>query len=84
MLMVCRMYDADADADTTRNYFLVSTCVSGRFVAVTHGEDERVMPGHALAMQADKPFRSLQQVQGREGKGRAACILLFDYRTLFL
>ncbi|CAM9258941.1 unnamed protein product [Ectocarpus sp. 13 AM-2016] len=32
-----------------------------RFVAVTHGEDERVMPGHALAMQADKPFRSLQQ-----------------------
>lgn len=34
----------------------------GRFVAVTHGEDERVMPGHALAMQADKPFRSLQQV----------------------
>eukprot|EP00903_Cladosiphon_okamuranus_P007583 g7356.t1 len=32
-----------------------------RFVAVTHGEDERVMPGHALAMQTDKPFRSLQQ-----------------------
>lgn len=32
-----------------------------RFVAVSYGEDERVMPGHALAMQADQPFRSLQQ-----------------------
>ncbi|CAN0259466.1 unnamed protein product, partial [Laminaria digitata] len=40
---------------------LSPSCVCIRFVAVTHGEDERVMPGHALAMQADKPFRSLQQ-----------------------
>ncbi|CAM9790942.1 unnamed protein product, partial [Chrysoparadoxa australica] len=32
-----------------------------RFVAVSHGEEERVMPGHALAMQAEMPFRSLQQ-----------------------
>lgn len=42
----------------------------GRFVAVTHGEDERVMPGHALAMQTDKPFRSLQQVKGGGGGWR--------------
>lgn len=46
---------------------MVSGCC--RFVAVTHGEDERVMPGHALAMQADKPFRSLQQVKGVEEGG---------------
>ncbi|KAG5189289.1 P-loop containing nucleoside triphosphate hydrolase protein [Tribonema minus] len=32
-----------------------------RFTAIMYGEDEGVMPGHALAMQADQPFRSLQQ-----------------------
>ncbi|CAN0040638.1 unnamed protein product [Phaeothamnion confervicola] len=31
-----------------------------RFVAVMHGEEEGVIPGHALAMQSGKPFRSLQ------------------------
>lgn len=35
---------------------------------MTHGEDERVMPGHALAMQTDKPFRSLQQVRRTKGQ----------------
>jgi hypothetical protein len=29
-----------------------------RFVAVMHGPDERVVPGNALAVQADKPFRA--------------------------
>ena len=31
-----------------------------RFVAIMHGEDDRVIPGHALAMRADKPFSGLQ------------------------
>ncbi len=32
-----------------------------RFVAVMHGPDERIVPGNALAVQADKPFRALQR-----------------------
>lgn len=28
-------------------------------MALMHGHDEREIPGHALAMQADKPFRGL-------------------------
>ena len=31
-----------------------------RFVAIMHGEDDRVIPGHALAMRADNPFSGLQ------------------------
>ncbi len=53
--------------------------LGGRFVAVTHGEDERVMPGHALAMQTDKPFRSLQQVKkegNKEGREGQICLVL--------
>ena len=30
-----------------------------RFMAVMHGPEERLVPGHALAMQADKPFRGV-------------------------
>lgn len=34
-----------------------------------HGEDEQVIPGHALTLQDDKPFRSLQlKVGGAIGK----------------
>eukprot|EP01147_Barroeca_monosierra_P000064 gene64-3460_t len=32
-----------------------------RFTAVMHGLTERVIPGNALAVQEDKPFRGLQQ-----------------------
>ena len=32
-----------------------------RFVAVMHGEDERVIPGNALAVQNDMPYRALQK-----------------------
>jgi EH domain-containing protein 1 len=31
-----------------------------RFVAVMHGDEDRVVPGHALAGQRGKPFRGLQ------------------------
>ena len=30
-----------------------------RFVAIMYGEDERIIPGNALVMQADKPFTGL-------------------------
>ncbi|TFJ86214.1 hypothetical protein NSK_002422 [Nannochloropsis salina CCMP1776] len=30
-----------------------------RFMAVMHGPEPRLVPGHALAMQADKPFRGV-------------------------
>ncbi|GAB5032966.1 eh domain-containing protein [Nannochloropsis oceanica] len=30
-----------------------------RFMAVMHGPEARLVPGHALAMQADKPFRGV-------------------------
>jgi len=30
-----------------------------RFMAIMHGEEDRTIPGNALALQADKPFRSL-------------------------
>jgi len=32
-----------------------------RFMAIMHGTSERVTPGNALAVQADKPFRGLSQ-----------------------
>eukprot|EP00730_Choanoeca_flexa_P016533 TRINITY_DN7837_c0_g1_i3.p1 TRINITY_DN7837_c0_g1~~TRINITY_DN7837_c0_g1_i3.p1 ORF type:complete len:581 (+),score=161.90 TRINITY_DN7837_c0_g1_i3:79-1821(+) len=32
-----------------------------RFMAVMYGDQERVIPGNALAVQEDKPFRGLQQ-----------------------
>ena len=32
-----------------------------RFVAVMHGPEERIIPGNALAVQADMPFRALQK-----------------------
>jgi hypothetical protein len=32
-----------------------------RFVAVMHGAEERIIPGNALAVQADMPFRALQK-----------------------
>mmetsp|Transcript_45204 Transcript_45204/g.107135 ORF Transcript_45204/g.107135 Transcript_45204/m.107135 type:complete len:522 (+) Transcript_45204:229-1794(+) len=32
-----------------------------RFVAVMHGNDERVVPGHALSMQKDSPFHGLAE-----------------------
>ena len=32
-----------------------------RFMAIMHGTEERVIPGNALAVQADKPFRALQK-----------------------
>lgn len=35
-----------------------------RFVAIMHGTDERVIPGNALVMQADKPFTALQKFGG--------------------
>ena len=57
---------------------MMSVCRRGRFVAVTHGEDERVMPGHALAMQTDKPFRSLQQVRSTNQIGRVVCFCQYQ------
>jgi len=30
-----------------------------RFMAIMHNEEDRTVPGNALALQADKPFRSL-------------------------
>ena len=35
-----------------------------RFIVVTQGDVEQVVPGHALTMQANQPFRGLQQVCG--------------------
>ena len=35
-----------------------------RFVAIMHGEDERIVPGNALVMQADKPFTGLTKFGG--------------------
>mmetsp|Transcript_32686 Transcript_32686/g.47978 ORF Transcript_32686/g.47978 Transcript_32686/m.47978 type:complete len:579 (+) Transcript_32686:100-1836(+) len=32
-----------------------------RFVAIMHGRDERIIPGNALVMQADKPFTALSK-----------------------
>ena len=32
-----------------------------RFMAIMHGPSERVTPGNAVAVQADKPFRGLAQ-----------------------
>lgn len=32
-----------------------------RFTAVMHGNEDRIIPGNALAMEADKPFRALQR-----------------------
>lgn len=32
-----------------------------KFVAVTHGLDERIIPGNAAAVQNDKPFKTLSQ-----------------------
>jgi GTPase SAR1 family protein len=32
-----------------------------RFTAVVYGTDKKTIPGHALAMQKDSPFRSLEQ-----------------------
>jgi GTPase SAR1 family protein len=32
-----------------------------RFTAVFHGEDDNIVPGNSLAMQADKPYRSLSK-----------------------
>ena len=32
-----------------------------RFMAIMHGPAERVTPGNAVAVQADKPFRGLSQ-----------------------
>lgn len=30
-----------------------------RFVAIMHAKDEMIIPGNALAVQADQPFRAL-------------------------
>jgi hypothetical protein len=32
-----------------------------RFIAVMHGNEERVLLGNAVAVQADKPFMALQK-----------------------
>ena len=32
-----------------------------RFCAIMHGEEDRVIPGNALAVQADQPYRGLQK-----------------------
>ena len=44
-----------------------------RFIAVMHGPEDRLIPGNALAVQADKPFRGLQ----RFGTGFLNKVLLF-------
>lgn len=39
----------------------VFTWKRSRFVAVMHGPDERTIPGNAVAVQGDMPFRALQR-----------------------
>lgn len=45
----------------------VPNCTSrpGRFVAIMHGDEEQVIPGHALTLQKNKPFHNLQQQVNR-------------------
>jgi EH domain-containing protein 3 len=55
-----------------------------RFMAVMWGGEERLVPGHALAMQADKPFRGLAGFGNNfltkfEAAEVRACVHLWTY-----
>ncbi len=68
MIMLCGQYST---GKTTFIRYLLQRDFPGirigpepttdRFCAITHGIDERIIPGNALAMQTDKPFTALQK-----------------------